>query len=77
MATKKSSVSQIQKDANKLLADAEKIIQKQASEALKKIRQSILALARKAEQLEKKVEGKRKAPAAKKATAGKKRSARK
>ena len=62
MAAKKSRVSKIQKDANKLLADAEKSIQKQASDALKGIRKMILELAKKTEQLEKKLEGKKKAP---------------
>ena len=51
MAAKKSNVSRIQKDANKLLADAEKSIQKQASDALKGIRKMILALAKQTEEL--------------------------
>ncbi len=59
MAAKKSTVPQIRKDANKLLADAEKSIQKQASDALKGIRKLILALAKQTEQLEKKLEGKK------------------
>ena len=57
MAAKKNKFSQIQKDANKLLADAEKGIQKQASDALKDIRKMILALSKQTEQLEKKLAG--------------------
>jgi hypothetical protein len=75
MAAKKSSISQIQKDANKLLVDAERSIQKQARDALKGIRKMILELAKQTGQLEKKLEGKKKVPAKKK-TAAKKTPAR-
>ena len=75
MAAKKNSVSQIKKDANKLLADAEKSIQKQASDTLKSIRKMILSLAEQTEQLEKKLEGKKKTAAKKKAPAKKKKAA--
>jgi hypothetical protein len=71
MAANKRKISQIQKDANKLLVDAEKSIQKQATDALKGIRKLILSLAKQTEQLEKKLEGKKKAPAKKKRTAKK------
>lgn len=71
MAAKKSKTSQIQKDANKLLADAEKNIQKQAGEALKGIRKLILSLAKQTEKLEKKLERKKKTSAGKKLLRGK------
>jgi len=77
MAAKKSKLSEIQKDANKLLADAERSMQKQASAALKDIRKLILGLAKQTEQLEKKLQGKKKAPARKKPAAKKKGAARK
>jgi hypothetical protein len=61
MAAKKKEVSQIQKDINKLLVDTEKSIEKYASDTLKRIRKSIQALAKQTEQLERKIEGKKKA----------------
>ncbi|WP_165954405.1 histone [Seongchinamella unica] len=74
MASRKSKVSQIQKDANKLLADTEKSIQRQARDALKGIRKMILELAKQTEQLEKKLEGNKKKAAPKKKPAAKKKA---
>ena len=57
MAAKKSKVSQIRKDVDKFLVDAERSIEKHARDALKGLRKSVQALAKQAEQLEKKIEG--------------------